>query len=99
MMKSFDSHESIREVNLAYLMLVQRMLIEDRALGLARLAMAPEIANYLVDLSPSQMVRLASNEHLLCVFRFDDQRMLAALSQRSNIESILLTRADSNVVG
>lgn len=98
-MKSFDSHESIRDINLAFLMLVQRMLIEDRAQGLARLAMAPEIADYLVGLSPSQIGTLASNEHLLCVFRFDDQKMLAALAQRSNIESIMLTRADSNVVG
>ncbi len=39
-MKSCDALESIREINLSYLMLAQRLLREDRPAGMFRLGLS-----------------------------------------------------------
>ncbi|WP_321815488.1 MULTISPECIES: flagellar transcriptional regulator FlhD [unclassified Paraburkholderia] len=82
-MNSLDIQESIREVNLSYLMLAQRMLREDRAIGMFRLGLAGEVADVLAGLSLSQVVKLASSDHLLCAFRFNDHMLLSSLTQPS----------------
>jgi len=71
----------IREVNLSYLLLAQRMLHDDYASAQFRLGFSREVADVLMQLSPAQLVRLASSSSLLCRFRFEDYSMLAALSQ------------------
>jgi len=71
----------IREVNLSYLMLAQRMLHDDHASALFRLGFSEEVAQILMQLSPAQLVRLASSSSLLCRFRFDDRNMLSSLTQ------------------
>lgn len=82
-MNSVDIQESIREVNLSYLMLAQSMLREDRAVGMFRLGLSAEVADLLAGLSLAQVVKLASSNHLLCAFRFNDQMLLSALMQPS----------------
>lgn len=71
----------IREVNMSYLLLAQRMLRDDVASGMFRLGFSSEVAEVMMRLSPSQMVRLAASSSLLCRFRFDDVNMLSALTQ------------------
>lgn len=71
----------IREVNLSYLLLVQRMLNDDLPAALYRLGLSQEVADVLRRLSLSQLMRLASSNALLCRFRFDDGNMLSALSK------------------
>ncbi|WP_321887679.1 flagellar transcriptional regulator FlhD [Paraburkholderia bannensis] len=92
-MNSLDSQESIREVNLSYLMLAQRMLREDRAIGMFRLGLAAEIADILMSLSLAQVIKLASSDHLLCAFRFNDQMLLSALTQPAKHVEIASTHA------
>ncbi len=71
----------IREVNLSYLLLVQRMLNDDLPAALFRLGLSQEVADILRRLSLSQLMRLASSNSLLCRFRFDDGAMLSAISK------------------
>jgi len=71
----------IREVNLSYLLLAQRMLREDLHSGMFRLGFSQEVAEIMLKLSPSQLVRLAASSSLLCRFRFDDVSMLNTLTQ------------------
>src|SRR5690606_4229322 len=71
----------IREVNLSYLLLAQRMLRDDYAAALFRLGFSNEVADILMRLSPAQLVKLASSSSLLCRFRFDDYSLLSALTQ------------------
>lgn len=71
----------IREVNLSYLLLVQRMLHEDYSSAVFRLGFSDEVADILMRLSPAQLVKLASSSSLLCRFRFDDHTLLSALTQ------------------
>ena len=70
----------IREVNLSYLLLAQRMLRDDYAASMFRLGFSNEVADILMRLSPAQLVKLASSSSLLCRFRFDDYSLLSALT-------------------
>jgi flagellar transcriptional activator FlhD len=82
-MNTLDIQESIREVNLSYLMLAQQMLRHDRAIGMFRLGLSAKVADVLAGLSLAQVVKLAASDHLLCSFRFNDQMLLSALTQPS----------------
>lgn len=70
----------IREVNLSYLLLVQRMLHDDYATSLFRLGFSKEIADILMRLSPAQLMKLAGSSSLLCRFRLEDHNLLSALT-------------------
>ena len=79
--RSSETRESIREINLSYIMLAQRMLREDKPVGMFRLGLSSELADLLAGLSLAQIVKLASSDQLLCFFRFNDHAMLSALTQ------------------
>ncbi|MGE4340413.1 MAG: flagellar transcriptional regulator FlhD [Pigmentiphaga sp.] len=78
----------IREINLSYLLLVQRMINEDLPTALFRLGLSEEVADILRRLSLAQLIRLASSSSLLCRFRFDDASMLASIS-RDTLDGVL----------
>lgn len=71
----------IQEVNLSYLMLAQRLLQEDLHVGMYRLGLDEDVAETILNLSPAQIVRLASSSNLLCSFRLNDYQLLHTLSQ------------------
>jgi len=70
----------IREANLSYLMLAQRLIREDRAEALFRLGITEDTADMLSVLSPAQVLKLASGNTLLCRFRFDDDLVWGLLT-------------------
>jgi len=72
--------EEIRELNLAYLMLAQQMLREDRAAALYRLGIGDEVADVLEGLNLAQVLRMASSNMILCQFRFNDTMLVDLLS-------------------
>ena len=63
----------IREANLTYLMLAQSLIRNDRAEALFRLGLSEEAADLIGVLSPAQILKIASNNMLLCRFRMDDE--------------------------
>ncbi len=65
--------EEIREANLAYLMLAQHLIRADRPQALYRLGLSEEIANLVGSLTPSQIMKIAAGNTLMCCFRFDDE--------------------------
>lgn len=71
----------IREVNLAYLLLAQRLVREDRATAMIRLGLTREMADLVANLSVSQVVKLAASSFLLCKFRLGDHSGLSALTE------------------
>jgi flagellar transcriptional activator FlhD len=91
--RSSETRESIREINLSYIMLAQRMLREDKAIGMFRLGLSSELADLLAGLSLAQIVKLASSDQLLCFFRFNDHNMLSALTQTSKHAEVSPTHA------
>lgn len=77
-----DMLSEIREVNLLYLLLVQRLLREDRAAVMGRMAIPARLADVLDGLSFAQVARLAASNQLLCRFRFDVHAILSSLADK-----------------
>ncbi len=79
-MKSTDTYNDIKEVNLSYLMLAQNMVRSDREGAIFRLGISQEIADVLGRLTPGQVLKMASSDMLLCSFRFEDSLLLDLLA-------------------
>ncbi len=75
-----DIGSEIRELNLSYLMLAQQMLQSDRASAMFKLGIGEDVADIVENLSPAQILRMASTDMLLCRFRFDDSLLLNLMS-------------------
>ena len=58
--------DEIQEINLAYLLLAQRLLVEDREAAMFRLKVGSELADLLVSLNARQLTKLARNNQLIC---------------------------------
>jgi flagellar transcriptional activator FlhD len=103
-MKTAQLLEEIREANLSYLMLAQRMLREDREEGLFRLGLSPDVGDIVRDLSPAQMLKVAASNMLLARFRFSEQlvwNLVAGHSRDAKIgamhASVLMAGAPAEV--
>lgn len=79
-MKATDTYNEIKEVNLAYLILAQSMVRQDRESAIFRLGIDSEIADVLERLTPGQVLKMAASDMLLCSFRFDDKLLLDLLA-------------------
>ena len=77
----------IRDANLSYLMLAQAMLREDRAGALYRLGVSEEVAAIIEALSPTQMIKIASGNTLMCRFRFDDEMVWSLLTDHARSDA------------
>ncbi|MDO6384933.1 MULTISPECIES: flagellar transcriptional regulator FlhD [unclassified Uliginosibacterium] len=74
-----DVSSEIRELNLSYLMLSQQLIQADRAGAMFKLGIGEDVADIIQNLSPAQILRMASSDMLLCRFRFDDTLLLNLL--------------------
>ncbi len=81
-MQSADVFNEMKEVNLAYLMLAQQMLRQDRETTMFRLGIGAEVADLLQGLTSGQVLKMAASNMLLCRFRFDDRLLIELLSDR-----------------
>ena len=79
-MRSAELHNEIKELNLAYLMLAQQLIRDDRDTAMFRLGISDEIAELLGNLTPGQVLKMSGADMLLCRFRFDDRLLLGLLS-------------------
>ena len=70
----------IRDANLSYLILAQRLIRADKAQALYRLGVSEETADIVDALSPSQMMKIAAGNTLMCRFRFDDEMIWSLLA-------------------
>ena len=87
-----DMLSEIREVNLSYLLLAQRLLREDKPMGMFRMGISDQLADVLTNLSLAQTVKLAASNQVLCRFRFDDHAILSSLADKGkDISTGLLT--------
>jgi flagellar transcriptional activator FlhD len=79
----------IRDANLSYLILAQRLIRADKAQALYRLGVSEEMADIVDALSPSQMMKVAASNMLMCRFRFDDEMVWSLLTDhgRSGTEA------------
>ncbi|WP_153101589.1 flagellar transcriptional regulator FlhD [Paraburkholderia hayleyella] len=81
--------DEIREMNLSYLLLAQRLLREDKPAAMTRMGLAQPLAEVLLDLSLAQVAKLAASNQVLCRFRFDDHVILSSLAARGQVDTSL----------
>ncbi|CAD86319.1 MULTISPECIES: flagellar transcriptional regulator FlhD [Nitrosomonas] len=85
--------DEIREVNLSYLLLAQQMLREDRIAAMYRLGIDEDIADILVKLTNSQLLKMAGSNMLLCRFRFDDSLIAEILTSHKQDRALTQSHA------
>lgn len=79
--------EEVREVNLGYLVLAQHMIRADRAQAMYRLGISEEVAAIVDQLTPSQLMKIAGANQLICRFRFDDDMVWNLLTSHSKAKA------------
>ena len=79
-MNAYQILSEIREANLSYLMLAQSLIRTDREQALYRLGISEESAAMIALLAPSQMMKIAASNTLLCRFRMDDELVWGLLT-------------------
>ncbi|MDN8598960.1 flagellar transcriptional regulator FlhD [Citrobacter sp. S2-9] len=78
----------IYDINLSYLLLAQRLIVQDKASAMFRLGISEEMANTLGTLTLPQMVKLAETNQLVCHFRFDSSQTITRLTQDSRVDDL-----------
>jgi len=73
--------KEIGDINLAYMLLAQKLVKQDRAAAMFRLGVGKELADLLANMSLTQIVKLAASNFLLCSFRLDDHPMFAVVGE------------------
>ena len=71
----------IRETNLNFLSLAQRLLREDRQEAMFRLGLSEAAADRLASLTPAQVMKIASGNTLVCRMRMDDDLVWSLITQ------------------
>ncbi len=78
----------IYDINLSYLLLAQRLIVQDKASAMFRLGISEEMADTLATLTLPQMVKLAETNQLVCHFHFDDHQTVTRLTQDSRVDDL-----------
>jgi len=86
-MRHSDFQTEIRELNVAFLMLAQKMLRADRETALFRLGISEELAEYVENLSSARLVRMADNPIMIPRFRFDGEQLARLMAGEGRDET------------
>ena len=79
--------KEIGDINLAYMLLAQKLAKQDSAAAMYRLGVSRELAELLANMSIGQIVKLAASNFLICGFRLHDHPAFIALGEEK--ESML----------
>ncbi len=80
-MNTAEASQEIADLNLTYMLLAQKLLKKDRAGAMLLLGISDELADILVSMTLSQLVKLAANNFLLCAFRLNEIPAARVLDQ------------------
>lgn len=69
----------IGDVNLAYMLLAQKLVKQDRVAAMFRLGISAELADMLAAMSLAQILKLAASNFLLCSFRLNEHASMSAV--------------------
>ncbi|GGX80120.1 flagellar transcriptional regulator FlhD [Litchfieldella qijiaojingensis] len=85
--------DEIQDLNLSYLLLVQRLLNEDRSTAIFRLKISESMADLLASLSAKQLSKLARTNQLLCRLCYEDPDQLKKLTHNQREQGLSQTHA------
>ena len=71
--------DDVRDLNLSYLILMQRLINTDRELAMFRLKIDEEMADLLSEIPVADLAKLARCNQLLCHFSLDNAEQLFSL--------------------
>lgn len=80
--------QSIHNVNLSYLLLVQRLIRDDKYLAGFRLGLNDATIDMIKDLSLPQLIKLSSIGQLICRLRLDNEDVIECLTKDSRIDAL-----------
>jgi len=86
-MSHANFQSEIRELNIAYLMLAQKMLRCDRETAMFRLGIGKALADFIENLSAARLVKMADNPALVPRFRFDDEQLARLMAGEGRDET------------
>ena len=72
--------DEIRDLNISFLMLAQKAIRTDKPQALYRFGISEHVADLISQMSPQQLVRVASRNQSVCALRFDDELIWCLLS-------------------
>lgn len=78
----------IRDMNLSYLLLAQRLIQEDRVTAGFRLGLNESTIDILKALTLPQLIKLSSTGQLICRLRIDNEMVIDCLTKDSRIEAL-----------
>lgn len=78
----------IRDMNLSYLLLAQRLIQEDRVTAGFRLGLNDSTIEILKALTLPQLIKLSSTGQLICRLRIDNEVVIDCLTKDSRIEAL-----------
>ncbi|MFA5495104.1 MAG: flagellar transcriptional regulator FlhD [Porticoccaceae bacterium] len=87
-MDKISVQDEIQELNLTYLLLVQRMLNEDRATAMFRFKINGAMADLLQSLSAKQLAQLARSNQVLFGLHFSNAGQLARATSNQHEQSL-----------
>ena len=90
----------IRDANLTYLMLAQKLIRKDRSEALFRLGITEDAAAIIGQLSMGQMLKIAASNMLLCRFRIDDDVVWGLLTNHKvgRVDNDAATRLHASIL-
>ncbi len=88
----------IREVNLAYLLLAQQLIREDKVAAMYRLGVDQDVAGIIEKLTTSQLLKMASSNSLLCRFRFNDALIAELLSSNNRDDNNAVSQSHAAIL-
>lgn len=85
--------DDIQDLNLSYLLLVQRLLSEDRETAMFRLNLSAPMADAIARLSVKQLTQLSRTNQLLCHLRISEVDQLELLVNNPRAQGLTQTHA------
>jgi flagellar transcriptional activator FlhD len=85
-MNAKQLHEEIKETNLAYMGLIQKMIRTDKAATMANMGVSEELADLVAGLSPAQLLKMSGTNLLLCCFHFDESVLLNMVTDHKKFQ-------------
>lgn len=92
-METQDILNEIQEVNLSYLILAQKLLVDDYDTAIVRLGIIEDAAQVILKLSSAQLIKLASGSALVMGFNLNDAELLEALIKDNKLPGRALQQA------
>ncbi|HEX4916582.1 MAG TPA: flagellar transcriptional regulator FlhD [Limnobacter sp.] len=71
----------LRDLNLNFLLLAQKMLLDNRLTAKSQLGLSDAVADRLLAMGTTELLQLANSSMSLCTLRFDDAQLLTTATQ------------------